>query len=87
MWFPDDVGSDVIPLTALVPMWFPTTLVPMWLPVGGGGYSERGKELTAFEGLDHGSADGPGAAGHADFLAAEESRQATWQWSPNAADD
>jgi hypothetical protein len=44
------------------------------LPHDGGGYSERGEELTAFEGVDHGSADGPGAAGHTDFLAAEELR-------------
>ena len=67
-----DVGSDVLPNDGGGSDVLPHDVGADVVPVGGGGYSERGKELTAFEGLDHGSADGPGAAGHTDFLAAEE---------------
>ena len=61
-------------------MWLPTTAPVPSGPSDGDpdvvarDEGERGKEFTTFKGLDQGSTVGQWAAGHADGLAAEESR-------------
>jgi len=67
-----DVGSVVVRLHDV------ESLVPLhdgagssMVPLESIGHSERGEELTAFKGLDHGAAAGLGAVLQADLLAAE----------------
>jgi hypothetical protein len=68
----DDVGPDVAPLDDAGPDAAPLDGVgPDVVPLD---ESDRGKELTAFEALDHGTAVEPGAAGRAVILTAEKSR-------------